>query len=135
LQETKENIMQGKIIFAVVAIALSSVVAAQDSTQTAQSTNNQTRSEVDNQSNSTRNNQQSSDDQNVPTKGGSMNNSMRASNGQKGDFDALDKSHRGYLMPSDVSNNKKLSMNFKACDKDHDGRLSREEYNSCSGGM
>lgn len=125
--------MQGKILIAIMAIAASGGVLAQDATQTAQSTDNKTRSEVDNQSNSTRNSQQSSNDQNVPTRDGSKES--MGSSGQKSSFDSLDKSRHGYLTMSDVSENKKLSASFKTCDKNHDGRLSREEYNSCSAGM
>ncbi len=127
--------MQGKILTALIALALSAPLFAQDTTNTAQSNDNKTRSQVDNQSNSTRNNQQSSNDENVPTKNGSMR-AMNARNNVAGtDFDTLDRKHQGYLMPSDVSSNRKLSSNFKSCDKNHDGRLSREEYEACSAGM
>lgn len=51
------------------------------------------------------------------------------------DFDKMDKKHQGYLMPADVASIKKVSANFKSCDKNHDGRLSREEYDACSAGM
>ena len=127
--------MQGKILGSLIAISLVGVVMAQDNTQTAQSTDNRTRSEVDNQSNSTRNSQQSSNDQNIPTKNGSMSKNSMSSSDQKGDFDSFDKAHHGYLTKADVSNNKKLSANFAICDKNHDGHLSREEYDSCSTGM
>ena len=123
--------MQGKILTALIALALAAPVFAQDKTNSAQSNDNATRSQVDNQSNSTRNNQQSSNDQNTPTKSGDT--SMNSMSG--GDFDTMDKSHHGYLMPKDVASDKKLSAKFKTCDKNHDGRLSREEYDGCSSGM
>ena len=125
----KEIIMHGKTLTLLVALSLSGGAFAQDSTNTAQSTDNKTRSQVDNTSNSTRTNQQSSNDENVPTKNGSTTTAS------SGDFDSLDKKHNGYLVPSDVSTNKKLSANFKTCDKNHDGRLSRDEYSNCSSGM
>ncbi len=128
--------MQGKILTAVIALALAAPVFAQDTTNSAQSNDNATRSQVDNQSNSTRNNQQSSNDENVPTKNGSGNAmSSKNSMASHSDFDTMDKNHRGYLMPTDVASNKKMSSNFKSCDKNHDGRLSREEYEACSAGM
>src|ERR1700761_6956840 len=127
--------MHGKILTALVALAPAAPAFAQDTTNTAQSKDNKTRSQVDNQSNSTRNNQQSSSDENVPTKSSSTQPMNAKSNVAGNDFDSLDTKHRGYLMPSDVSSNKKVSTNFKSCDKNHDGRLSREEYESCSAGM
>lgn len=121
--------MQGKTLTMLVALSLSGAVFAQDGTNKAQSADNATRSQVDNNSNSTRNNQQSSNDEKVPMKDSAAAPSM------SGGFDAMDTKHNGYLMPSDVSSNKKLSANFKSCDKNHDGRLSRDEYASCSSGM
>ena len=59
--------------------------------------------------------------------------------GQTGDeagtatFDSLDTNRRGYLMPSDVKSNKQLTDKFKSCDANHDGQLSRAEYNACMG--
>lgn len=127
--------MQGKILTALIALALAAPAFAQDSTNAAQSNDNKTRSQVDNQSNSTRNNQQSSNDENVPTKSSSSKPMNARTNVAGNDFDTFDRKHQGYLMPSDVSSNKRLSSNFKSCDKNHDGRLSREEYQSCSAGM
>lgn len=127
--------MQGKILTALIALALAAPAFAQDTTNAAQSNDNKTRSQVDNQSNSTRNNQQSSNDENVPTKNSSTKPMNAKTNVAGNDFDSLDAKHRGYLMPSDVTRNKKLSTNFKSCDKNHDGHLSREEYESCSAGM
>ncbi len=127
--------MQGRILTALIALALAAPAFAQDTTNAAQSNDNKTRSQVDNQSNSTRNNQQSSNDENVPTKNGSSKPMNARSNVAGNDFDTMDKSHHGYLMRSDVASNKKLSSNFKSCDKNNDGRLSREEYESCSSGM
>jgi Secreted protein acidic and rich in cysteine Ca binding region len=127
--------MQGKIVTAIIALALAAPAFAQDTTNAVQSNDNSTRSQVDNQSNSTRNNQQSSNDQNVPTKNSSTKPMNAQSNVAGNDFDTLDTKHQGYLRPTDVSSNKKLSTNFKSCDKNHDGRLSREEYEGCSAGM
>jgi len=47
-------------------------------------------------------------------------------------FDSLDTKHQGYLKQTDVASNKQLSSRFGTCDKNHDGRLSRDEYNSCN---
>ena len=58
--------------------------------------------------------------------------------GQTGDeagsgaFDTMDTNHHGYLMASDVKSNKHLSQRFKSCDMNHDGQLSRDEYNACT---
>jgi hypothetical protein len=127
--------MQGKILTVLIALALAAPAFAQDTTNAAQSNDNKTRSQVDNQSNSTRNNQQSSNDENVPTKNGSTQPMNARSNVAGSDFDTLDTKHQGYLKPTDVALNKKLSTNFKSCDKNHDGRLSRDEYEGCSAGM
>jgi hypothetical protein len=131
----RRTIMQGKMLTALIALALAAPAFAQDTTNAAQTNDNKTRSQVDNQSNSTRNNQQSSNDQNVPTKNSSTK-PMKAQNNVAGaDFDSLDTKHQGYLKPADVASNKKLSTNFKSCDKNKDGRLSREEFEGCSAGM
>ena len=53
------------------------------------------------------------------------------SDGRNGAFDAMDKSHRGYLRQTDVASNKQLSARFKTCDTNHDGKLDRDEYNAC----
>ena len=53
------------------------------------------------------------------------------SDDRNGAFDALDKNHQGYLRATDVASNKQLSAKFKNCDINHDGKLDREEYNTC----
>lgn len=124
--------MQGNIILTCFALTLAAPAFAQDTTNSAQATDNATRSQVDNQSNSTRNDQQSSNDENVPEKNGMMSAQNKAGSM---DFNSMDVKQRGYLMPADVASNKMLSSKFKGCDKNHDGRLSSEEYNACMGGM
>jgi hypothetical protein len=47
------------------------------------------------------------------------------------DFDTLDTKKRGTLTSDDVRANKWLSKNFTRCDTDHDGTLSRAEYDTC----
>ena len=125
--------MQGKTIGSLMALILATgaftqIAHSQDSSNKSSSagtetTDNKTRSETDNQSFSTKNDQQDSNNANVAGK--NMNKS----------FDSMDKSHHGYLMPSDVAASKMLSTNFQSCDKNHDGRLSREEFNNCKSGM
>ena len=51
--------------------------------------------------------------------------------GGSGVFDSMDTNHRGYLTPTDVASNKQLTHRFKNCDTNHDGQLSRDEYNAC----
>lgn len=47
------------------------------------------------------------------------------------DFDTLDTKKRGTLTADDVRANKWLSKNFTRCDTDHDGTLTRAEYDTC----
>ena len=124
--------MQRKVISSLMALVLATGAFAQmahsqdsnsKSSSATETTDNKVRSETDNQSFSTKNAQQDSNDANVAGK--SMDSS----------FDAMDKNHHGYLMPSDVAANKKLSSSFQSCDKNHDGRLSPDEYKNCKAGM
>jgi hypothetical protein len=125
--------MQRKTITSLMALILATgtctqIAHAQDSNDKSSSpatetTDNKTRSETDNQSFSTKNDQQDSNDANIAGK--NINKS----------FDSMDKSHRGYLMPADVVASKTLSTHFQSCDTNHDGRLSREEFNNCKSGM
>jgi Ca2+-binding EF-hand superfamily protein len=56
---------------------------------------------------------------------------MKQSNATRPDFDTLDKKGKGSLSAADIKGNQWLSKNFSRCDSNHDGTLSREEYNNC----
>jgi hypothetical protein len=51
---------------------------------------------------------------------------------QKSYFKALDRQSRGYVTVDDVSADPFLSQNFPKCDVDHDGKLTWEEYKTCT---
>jgi hypothetical protein len=62
---------------------------------------------------------------------GTSNGGMRQANAARPDFSTLDTKNKGSLKPADVKNNAWLSKNFSKCDTDHDGSLSRAEYEAC----
>jgi Ca2+-binding EF-hand superfamily protein len=43
-------------------------------------------------------------------------------------FNALDKNRDGYITPAEAAGNPELAKQFKAADKNHDGKLNRTEY-------
>ena len=51
---------------------------------------------------------------------------------QKSYFKALDRQSRGYVTVDDVSADPFLSQNFPKCDVDHDGKLTWDEYKTCT---
>jgi hypothetical protein len=72
---------------------------------------------------------------------GSMNGSMNSgssgmNNGSTGTtpppFSTLDTQGNGYLTQQDASQNSWLGMHWAQCDSDHDGKVTRSEYDACS---
>ncbi len=51
---------------------------------------------------------------------------------QKSYFKALDRQSRGYITVDDVSADPFLSQNFPKCDVDHDGKMTWDEYKTCT---
>jgi hypothetical protein len=51
---------------------------------------------------------------------------------QKGYYNSLDKGNKGYLSSDDVSADPFLSQNYGKCDADHDGKLTWQEFKSCT---
>ena len=107
--------MQGTIFTSLAALALTAPAFAQNSASPAQSNGTRT------------------DQQNLPNRAASRQTNPQNKMSDS-DFDKIDKKHRGYLIPRDVASDKKLAANFESCDKNQDGRLSREEYEACSAG-
>jgi hypothetical protein len=62
---------------------------------------------------------------------GTANGGMKQANAARPDFSTLDTKNKGSLKPADVKSNAWLSKNFSRCDTDHDGSLSRAEYEAC----
>jgi hypothetical protein len=62
---------------------------------------------------------------------GTSNGGMKQANASRPDFNTLDTKKRGHLTADDVRSNTWLSKNFSKCDTDHDGSLSRAEYDAC----
>src|SRR5579863_6434109 len=62
---------------------------------------------------------------------GTANGGMKQANAARPDFSTLDTKNKGSLTAADVRNNAWLSKNFSRCDSDHDGTLSRAEYEAC----
>jgi hypothetical protein len=48
------------------------------------------------------------------------------------DFSTLDRNGTGYVTMQDVAGNEWLTRNFKSCDTDKNGQVSRSEYSACS---
>jgi hypothetical protein len=48
------------------------------------------------------------------------------------DFSTLDRNGTGYVTMQDVAGNEWLTRNFKSCDTDKNGQVSRAEYSACS---
>jgi len=46
-------------------------------------------------------------------------------------FDRLDTARNGALTPDQAKGDKWLNRNFKKCDADHDGSVTKEEYMAC----
>jgi Ca2+-binding EF-hand superfamily protein len=51
---------------------------------------------------------------------------------QKSYFQSLDRQHRGYLDNDDISADPFLTENFANCDADHDGKLTWQEFKTCT---
>jgi hypothetical protein len=51
---------------------------------------------------------------------------------QQGYYRSLDRGAKGYLNSDDVSADPFLSQNFGKCDMDHDGKLTLDEFMSCT---
>ncbi|HEX6613141.1 MAG TPA: hypothetical protein VF022_04665 [Rhodanobacteraceae bacterium] len=47
-------------------------------------------------------------------------------------FSTLDTQGNGYLTQQDASQNSWLGMHWSQCDADHDGKVTRSEYDACS---
>jgi hypothetical protein len=62
---------------------------------------------------------------------GTSNGGMKQANASRPDFNTLDTKKRGSLTAADVRSNTWLSKNFSKCDTDHDGTLTRSEYEAC----
>jgi hypothetical protein len=62
---------------------------------------------------------------------GTSNGGMRQADASRPDFNTLDTKKKGSLTAADVRSNMWLSKNFSRCDTDHDGTLSRAEYDAC----
>jgi hypothetical protein len=67
----------------------------------------------------------------VSSKADASHSGTKLASAARPDFNTLDTTKRGTLTADDVKGNKWLSQNFKRCDSDHDGTLSREEYAAC----
>lgn len=66
-----------------------------------------------------------------------MNNGMNSNaTGNSGTtpppFSTLDTQGNGYLTQQDASQNSWLGMHWAQCDADHDGKITRSEYDACS---
>jgi hypothetical protein len=57
-------------------------------------------------------------------------NSVREN--QRKYFATLDRNNKGYLNTDDVSADPFLTQNWAKCDVDHDGKLTLQEYMSCT---
>jgi len=104
--------------------------SGQTGTQSAQSSNSQDTSGTS--GSSTYSNSGTIDDQSGMNATSASRSKTVASNGSTPSFDSLDTNHRGYLKQSDLASNRELSARFGTCDKNHDGKLSRDEYDSCA---
>jgi len=62
---------------------------------------------------------------------GTSTGGMKQANASRPDFNTLDTKNKGTLTAADVRSNTWLSKNFSRCDTDHDGTLSRTEYDAC----
>ncbi len=47
-------------------------------------------------------------------------------------FGGLDRGHKGYLSNDDVSGDPFLAQNYPKCDTDHDGKLTWQEFKTCT---
>jgi hypothetical protein len=62
-----------------------------------------------------------------------MNNGANGSSGTTPPpFSTLDTQGNGYLTQQDASQNSWLGMHWAQCDSDHDGKVTRSEYDACS---
>jgi hypothetical protein len=67
----------------------------------------------------------------VGPNGTANNATMKQANASRPDFSKLDTKNHGSVTAADVRNNAWLSKNFSRCDTDHDGTLTRAEYEAC----
>ncbi|HEX6612688.1 MAG TPA: hypothetical protein VF022_02335 [Rhodanobacteraceae bacterium] len=61
----------------------------------------------------------------------SMNSDMSSSTTPP-PFSTLDTQGNGYLTQQDAAQNSWLGMHWSQCDADHDGKVTRSEYDACS---
>jgi len=137
----KEQVMKGTLFVAIVALSVAGSVCAQDSNSQSSSASKSTSSSNDTERSGDRSGQ--ADGSTGTLNGTPPGTSASRMGGQTGDdaglasknygsFDKMDTNHRGYLTSADVASNKNLSSRFAMCDKNGDGRLSRDEYNQCT---
>jgi hypothetical protein len=67
----------------------------------------------------------------VSPNGTANGGAMKQANASRPDFSTLDTKNKGSVTAADIRNNAWLSKNFSKCDTDHDGTLSRAEYEAC----
>jgi hypothetical protein len=67
----------------------------------------------------------------VAPNGTSKDADVQQASANRPEFGSLDTQNKGKLTAADVRSNAWLSKNFSRCDTDHDGTLSRSEYNAC----
>ena len=61
-----------------------------------------------------------------------MGSSANSSTTTPPPFSTLDAQSHGYLTQQDASQNSWLGMHWSQCDADHDGKVTRSEYDACS---
>ncbi len=123
--------MKGKFILVLTLLVGSGYAFAQDTTS------NQSTTDSRNGSTGSGDKSGNADGTRGTPNGSPPGTSASRMGGQTGDeagtntFDSMDANRHGYLTPSDVASNSQLNHRFKSCDTNHDGQLSRDEYNAC----
>ncbi|MGN6313396.1 MAG: hypothetical protein ACTHMO_06525 [Rhodanobacteraceae bacterium] len=64
--------------------------------------------------------------------GGMSSGSMGSSSTTPPPFSSLDTQGNGYLTQQDAAQNSWLGMHWSQCDANHDGKVTRAEYDACS---
>lgn len=111
------------------ALALSAGAYAQTSTSGQQSASQSRSAQDASRYDSANRNATTPPSSSTDTNAATMNDDTRLSG--TASFDQLDTNHRGYLKRQDLASNKQLAAKFGSCDKNHDGRITREEYDAC----
>jgi len=70
------------------------------------------------------------DNAQTPQREGNVGHNVRQN--QKQYYASLDRHQKGYLDNDDVSADPFLSQNYARCDANHDGRLTWEEFRTCT---